>query len=87
MSSSEATSSSRSFLYSSVRRFFGQGSLILADEHHQIFGDPVRHFDRVHDAMDRLVVPAQIIDFAGQIVLDSAGDARIEKFDRLRARA
>ena len=35
--------------------------------------------------MDRLVVPAQTVDFAGQVVLDGARYARIEELGRLRA--
>jgi hypothetical protein len=56
-----------------------QRSPVLADDHHQIFGEPIGHLNRIHDTADRGVMPSQIVDFVGEIVLDRARHASIEK--------
>ncbi len=43
---------------------FGKRAVVLADEHDQVLGDTVRHFDGLHSPLQRQVVPAQIVDFA-----------------------
>jgi hypothetical protein len=63
------------FLEFSFAPFFRQGSLVLADEHDQVFGKTVWHVDRIHDAADRFVVALQIVDLARQVVLDGVPDA------------
>jgi hypothetical protein len=54
-------------------------AVVLPDEHHQVFGDPVRHFDRFHDAFNGLIVAAQIVDLARQVFVHGALHAGIEK--------
>jgi len=50
----------------------GQSAVVLSDEHHQVFGNAIGHFDRVHDATDSFVVTVQVIDLARQILFDGA---------------
>ena len=63
----------------------GQSAVVLPDEHDQVLSEPVRHFDRIHDAADGFVVTAQVVDLARQIVLDRAPDARIQELRLRRA--
>src|SRR6266576_1178764 len=75
-----------------VRQFFefahppplGQLPFVLPYEHQKIFGQPVRHFYRIHDAPQRLVMPAKIVNFARQILLNCPLYASIEKLCCLR---
>ncbi len=85
MPSIRVTSSSPQFLELALTALLGQSSIVLSDEHHQVFSNPVRHFDRIHDAADRFVVTAQIVDLARQILLNGASDARIQKLRLPRA--
>jgi len=57
----------------------------MPDEHHEVFGEPVRHLDGVPDSAERLVVAAQILDLARQIVFDGAAHARVQEFNRAGA--
>jgi hypothetical protein len=59
-----------------------QRSLTLPDESDEILGQAVRHLDGVDDAPHGVVVTAQVLDLAGQIVLDGAGHAGVEKLGR-----
>src|SRR5207249_4989686 len=63
----------------------GPMAFILADEHHEILRNPVRHLDGVHNAADGFVVAAQVVDFARQILFDGAADALIQELGLLRA--
>jgi hypothetical protein len=68
------------FLEIAVSAFFRERALVLPDEQQQIVGQPVRHFDHIHDLATRFVMAAQIIDFMRQVMLDGALDAVVEKF-------
>src|SRR5690606_9405014 len=59
---------------------FRKRSAILPDEHDDVFRQPVRHLDRVHDTAKRFVVTAQILDLARQIVFDRMAHAGVQKF-------
>ena len=68
MPSIKATSSSRSCFELAFAAPLGQAAVVLPDEHHQVFRNPVRHLDGIHDAADGFVVAAQIVDLARQVV-------------------
>lgn len=58
---------------------------ILPDEHEEVLGKPVRHFDRVHDTAHRLVMLAQVVDLARQVGFDRTLNACIQQLHRLGA--
>ena len=57
----------------------GERAVVPSDIHYQIVGKPVRHLDDIHDAPDRLVMLAQILDLAGQVFFHRAPDTRIQE--------
>src|SRR2546425_6957843 len=79
----------RDFSVSQFLEFIGpppvrQCSFVLPYEHDKVFGEPVGHFDGVHDAPERFIVTTKIVDFPRQIVLNRPHDTSIEKFRHLR---
>ena len=52
---------------------------VLADKHDEVFRDARRDFDGFHDAPDGLVVAAQVVDFAGQVVFNRALYAGVQQ--------
>ena len=74
----------RQFLEFIIPPFVGQSPFVLPNEQKNAFCEPVRHFNEVHNAAQRLIATAEIIDFAGQIALDRSRDARVEKLRRFR---
>ena len=64
---------------------FRKRTVILANEHDEVLGETVRHFDRIHDSVNRLIVAAQIFDLARQILLDRPPDTRVQKLGLIGA--
>jgi hypothetical protein len=58
---------------------FGNPSAVLAHEHEQIQHKMTRHLGDCHDAALRFVLAAEKLDLIGQIMLDGARHAGIEK--------
>ncbi len=80
------TSSSVSFANSPLTALAAEFVFVEADIPDQVFRDPVRHLDHVHDAAHRLVVAAQEVDLARQVSCRSpARRSHREKFRRFRA--
>src|SRR6266705_367600 len=53
--------------------------MILLHEHDEILGEPIGHVDRVHDAPERCIMPAEEVYFARQVELHCPVDAGIEE--------
>jgi hypothetical protein len=49
---------------------WGQRAVVLPDEHDRVLCESIRHFNRVHDAPEGLIVAAKIVDLARQVVFN-----------------
>lgn len=63
---------------------FRQSSLVLPYEHKQIFRHAVRHLDRLHDAPQRFIMTAQIVNLVRQVLFNRPQDACVKKLRRFR---
>ena len=64
---------------------FRECAIILTNEQDQILRQLVRHIDHFHYPGHSLIVPTEITDLSGQIMLDRALNTGTEKFRRIRA--
>ena len=53
--------------------------MIPLNEHDQILGESIGHVDRVHNAPERFIMPAEEVYFARQVELHRPLDASIEE--------